>query len=64
MINDLREGRLDHDVPSHGTLIRVKRQGGLRVAKDDVAAERAVAYAARAARVEAAAQAAAAVEIK
>jgi NADH-quinone oxidoreductase E subunit len=64
MINDLREGRLDHDVPSHGTLIRVKRQGGLRVAKDDVAAERAVAYAARAARAEAAAQAAAAVEIK
>ena len=64
MINDLREGRLDHDVPSHGTLIRVKRQGGLRVAKDDVAAERAVAYAARAARADAAAQAAAAVEIK
>jgi NADH-quinone oxidoreductase E subunit len=64
MINDLREGRLDHDVPSHGTLIRVKRQGGLRVAKDDVAAERAVAYAARAARAEAAAHAAAAVEIK
>ena len=64
MINDLREGRLDHDVPGHGTLIRVKRQGGLRVAKDDVAAERAVAYAARAARAEAAAQAAAAVEIK
>ncbi len=56
MVQDLREGRLDHEVPSHGTLIRVKRQGGLRATKDDVAAERAAALAARAARAEAAAQ--------
>ncbi len=57
MVDDLREGRLDHDVPRHGTLIRVKRQGGLRVSKDDVAAERAEALAARTARAEAAAAA-------
>jgi len=59
MVEDLRAGRLDHDVPSHGTLIRVKRQGGLRVSKDDIAAERATALAARTARAEAAAAAAA-----
>ncbi|HEY5302618.1 MAG TPA: NAD(P)H-dependent oxidoreductase subunit E [Acidimicrobiales bacterium] len=64
MVEDLREGRLDHDVPHHGTLIRVKRQGGLRVSKDEVAAERAVALAARTARAETAAQAAAAREAK
>jgi NADH-quinone oxidoreductase E subunit len=58
MVADLREGRLDHDVPTHGTLIRVRRQGGLRVAKDDLAAERAEALAARAERAEAAAKAA------
>jgi NADH-quinone oxidoreductase E subunit len=54
MVEDLRAGRLEHDVPSHGTLIRVKRQGGLRVAKDEVAAERASALAARTARADAA----------
>ncbi len=59
MVNDLREGRLDHDVPSHGTLIRVKRQGGLRVSKSDIATERAEALAARTARAEVAAAAAA-----
>jgi NADH-quinone oxidoreductase E subunit len=61
MVEDLREGRLDHDVPSHGTLIRVKRQGGLRVSKDDVATERAQALAERTARAAVAAAAAAAV---
>ena len=64
MIADLRAGRLDHDVPRHGTLIRVKRQGGLRVAKDEIAAERAQALAARTARADAAAAAAAAQEQK
>jgi NADH-quinone oxidoreductase E subunit len=54
MVEDLRAGRLEHDVPSHGTLIRVKRQGGLRVAKDEVADERATALAARTARADAA----------
>ncbi len=64
MVAELREGRLEHDVPNHGTLIRVKRHGGLRVSKDEIAAERAVALAARTARAEAAAQAAAALEGK
>ena len=50
MIDDLRSGRLDHDVPSHGTLIRVRRNGGLRVERSAVAAERAEAKAAREAR--------------
>ena len=50
MIDDLRAGRLDSDVPSHGTLIRVRRSGGLRVTRDDVAAERAGARSEREAR--------------
>ena len=50
MIDDLRGGRLDHDVPSHGTLIRVRRNGGLRAERSEVAAERAEAKAAREAR--------------
>lgn len=54
LVQELREGRLDHEVPRHGTLIRVKRQGGLRVAKDDLARERATALAARTARADAA----------
>jgi NADH-quinone oxidoreductase subunit E len=53
MVEDLRAGRLDADVPAHGTLIRVKRQGGLRVGADELEAERAAARAARDARVEA-----------
>ena len=57
LVEDLRAGRLDHDVPSHGTLIRVKRQGGLRVSAEEIAAERSVAIAARAARAQAAAAA-------
>ena len=58
MVADLRDGRLDHDVPTHGTLIRVRRQGGLRVAKDELAAERAAALAARTERAAAAERAA------
>ncbi len=50
MIEDLRGGRLDHDVPSHGTLIRVRRSGGLRADRGEVVAERAEAQAAREAR--------------
>jgi NADH-quinone oxidoreductase subunit E len=50
LVDDLRAGRRDSDIPSHGTLIRVKRQGGLRVSEADVAAERAAAREARAAR--------------
>ena len=56
MVEDLRAGRLDHDVPRHGTLIRVRRQGGLRASKDEIALERDAAKAARAARAEAAAK--------
>jgi NADH-quinone oxidoreductase E subunit len=64
MVGDLRDGRLDHDVPPHGTLIRVKRQGGLRVTRDEIAAERAQALAARSARADAAAANATAQEKK
>ncbi len=52
MVAELRAGRLEHDVPSHGTLIRVRRSGGLRVDPEEIAAERASARAARAARQE------------
>ncbi len=50
MVNELRAGRLDGDVPPHGTLIRVRRNGGLRVSRDELAAERASARIAREAR--------------
>jgi NADH-quinone oxidoreductase subunit E len=50
LIEDLRAGRLEHDVPPHGTLIRVRRSGGLRAEAAEIAAERASAREARAAR--------------
>lgn len=50
MVDDLRHGRLDHEVPPHGTLMRVRRNGVLRVERDQVAAERAAAKAEREAR--------------
>jgi NADH-quinone oxidoreductase subunit E len=31
LVDDLRAGRLDDEVPRHGTLVRVRRDGGLRV---------------------------------
>ena len=37
---DLRAGRLDGEVPPHGTLVRVRRQGGLRVDDETIEAER------------------------
>lgn len=52
LIEDLVSGRREAEVPSHGTLIRVRRQGGLRVAKDEIAHERATAKAARDVRAE------------
>jgi len=64
MVADVRAGRLDHDIPSHGTLVRVRRQGGLRVSREEIAEQRAAASAARAERdavAKAAADAAAAV---
>ena len=50
LVSDLRAGRLDHDVPAHGTLIRVRRSGGLRAPRAEVVAQRAEAQSAREAR--------------
>lgn len=50
MIDEVRSGQRDHEIPEHGTLVRVRRQGGLRVSDDEVARLRAAAKAARAAR--------------
>ena len=41
VIDDLTAGRLDSEVPTHGTLIRVRREGGLRVDGQQIAEERA-----------------------
>jgi NADH-quinone oxidoreductase subunit E len=46
LVTELKAGTRD-DIPSHGTLIRVRRDGGLRVSKADVAEERGAAKAAR-----------------
>jgi NADH-quinone oxidoreductase subunit E len=51
MVDELRDGRLDHDVPSHGTLVRVRRTVGLRAPRQEVVAQRASAREARAERV-------------
>jgi NADH-quinone oxidoreductase E subunit len=51
MVDELRNGRLDHDVPAHGTLVRVRRSVGLRAPRQEVVAQRATARAARAERV-------------
>ena len=40
LVDDLRAGRLDGDVPHHGTLVRVRRDGGLRVEPETVRSER------------------------
>jgi NADH-quinone oxidoreductase subunit E len=52
LVGELKDGKRDHDIPAHGTLIRVRRSGGLRVSKSEVAAERAEAKAAREKREE------------
>ena len=54
LVDDLRAGRLDDSVPPHGTLVRVRRQGGLRVDDDTIRTERAEVAAAMAARAESA----------
>lgn len=55
LVDDLVAGRLDDEVPHHGTLIRVRRDGALRVDADQVASERrAMAERAAAAKAEAA----------
>jgi NADH-quinone oxidoreductase subunit E len=40
LVDDLRAGALADDIPPHGTLVRVRRSGGLRVDDATVAAER------------------------
>jgi len=40
LVEDLAAGRLDDEVPPHGTLIRVRRSGGLRVDPARIAEER------------------------
>jgi uncharacterized membrane protein YgcG len=55
LVGDLRAGRLDETVPHHGTLVRVHRDGGLRVEDGALRAERAATTAAMAERAAAAA---------
>jgi len=43
LVGALRAGELADDIPRHGTLLRVRRQGGLRVDDDTIRAERAAA---------------------
>jgi NADH:ubiquinone oxidoreductase subunit E len=50
VVAELRAGKLDHEVPQHGTLIRVRRAGGLHAPRAEVAAERSAATLAREAR--------------
>ena len=54
LVEDLRAGRLSEVVPPHGTLVRVRRQGGLRVDDDTIDSERSAMARAIAARAEAA----------
>ena len=46
IVDDVRAGRLAEDIPSHGTLSRVRREGGLQVPADEIATQRAAADAA------------------
>jgi hypothetical protein len=50
LVTQLRAGKLDHEVPNHGTLIRVRRTGGLHAPRAEVASERAAAHEQREAR--------------
>ncbi|HVB51238.1 MAG TPA: NAD(P)H-dependent oxidoreductase subunit E [Acidimicrobiales bacterium] len=47
LVGELRDGRRDHDIPTHGTLVRVRRSGGLRTTKSGISAQRAAAQALR-----------------
>ncbi len=40
LVADLRAGRLDDTVPPHGTLVRIRRQGGLGADEGTIVAER------------------------
>jgi len=52
LLDDVRAGRLAEDVPRHGTLSRVRRQGGLQVPADEIASQRAAADQAKRQRAE------------
>jgi NADH-quinone oxidoreductase subunit E len=52
LVAELRAGKLDHEVPNHGTLIRVRRTGGLHAPRAEVASERAAAHEQREARAQ------------
>jgi NADH-quinone oxidoreductase E subunit len=54
LVDDLAAGRLDDDVPLHGVLSRVRRDGGLAVPAEEIRAQRAEADQAREARAAAA----------
>lgn len=41
LVEDLRAGRLSGEVPPHGTLVRIRRDGGLRVDDATIESERA-----------------------
>jgi NADH-quinone oxidoreductase subunit E len=41
LVAELREGKREHEIPNHGTLVRVRRTGGLRAPKNEVVTERA-----------------------
>lgn len=51
MIDEVRSGKRDADIPSHGTLIRVRRSVGLMAPREEVVSQRATALKAREARV-------------
>jgi len=58
LVADLRAGRRDAEIPPHGTLVRVRRNGGLRVPPEQIVSERAAMADAQAARAHAAKDAA------
>jgi NADH-quinone oxidoreductase subunit E len=53
LIDDVRAGRLAEQVPAHGILSRVRREGGLQVPADEIATQRAAADEAKRRRSEA-----------
>ena len=53
LVSDLRDGRLEKSVPTHGTLTRVRRDGGLRVSDEQILEERSVAAESARSRAEA-----------
>ncbi len=57
LVEDLREGRLDGDVPRHGTLSRIERRRGLEAPLEEIDAQRAEADRAAAERARVAAEA-------